>query len=260
MSTGSLFNVPTVVLLDQAKAVLDEFRSPSTADIRHYMREAGFDPDRLADDLRRAYERGHQLEAAQERAKQLVREEREEDRLAAEQGFQWIRRLHARLRLADAEGALDHVDVGRRFRFGHLPAARVRGVVYELRILMPLVHQLGDSLADYGVDAAFRREGDLRLAAVVRDRAETIDAQAERERLTEAVREAEAELVRLLRRIRSIRQIVSLDSGRELRGFALGKLRRYVGRPPAEPVADDADDADDAQPVPPYDEPTEDLD
>lgn len=230
MSTTSLFNVPTAVLLDQAAFTLDELRAEASAPTREALAASGFDPAAYAAKLADALERGRTLEADQERAKANLGQEREEDRAHAERGYRWIRRLHARLRLAEARGDAPGGNLGRRFRFGALPSVRVRGVLYELRILVPELAGLGGVLADHGLDAAFLEEGRSILADLDTDRAETAAATSALNHLTQQVRAVEAELTALIRELRAAREIATLDTGRELPGFSLQILRAWVGK------------------------------
>lgn len=247
MTTTSLFNVPTAVLLDQAAFTLDELRAAASAPIRDALRASGFDVDDYITRLSAAIDAGNTLEAEQERAKAAVDQEREEDRALAQQGYRWIQRLHARLRMAEARGAMPGTNLGRRYRLAALRRPRVRGVLYKLRILLPELAGDLAALHGFGVTRALYAEGQHILDALTQDRRETAAAISTREQLTVQVREIEATITALLRELRAARDIAALDTGRTLTGFSLQILRAYNARSRGDSgsSAPDLDEADD---------------
>lgn len=230
MAGHGLFKVPTVVLNDQARYVLDKLSSEAGAPHRERIRSCGFDPDDLLDRLRRAVDGSVRAETEQELAKTRVRLERAEDRRAAEAGWRWIRSLRLRLDLADARGLSGEPPLRGRFRFSPLPRPTVRGVMYELPILMECVDDFGEHLVQFGVDPAFLQRGRDLLADLKRERAETTQAITLRRRLTQSVRSHEAKLTALLREVRVIGQIVEIETGEPLIGTQLHLLRAHVGQ------------------------------
>lgn len=246
MSSGSLFNVPAAVLLDQAAFTMEELRGPNNRPTLQAMRKSGFDVDDFVHRFESTLQRALDVHTRQEKSKALVNQEREEDRTLAEAGYRWIRSLHARLRLADARGMLSSVNIGRTFRFGVLRAPRVRGVLTELRVQVAELDKVTDDLSAVGITPTFREQGRALLDNLTRDRAETADATSRRAHLTQELRELEEKLIALIRELRAMRSVVNIDTDKKLPGFSLTKLRAYAGRPPRSPqeVAEEEDDDD----------------
>lgn len=223
------FEVPTKVLIAQARAVVRDLKVEGTQDRRAALASVGVDAAVLGQELDAATRTLEELEAEQERAKAGYLREAREDQAIAEEGYRYKLALDARLRAYIARHG-DDDDVSGRFRFGHLKSARARGVIYELRVVLPEVDAMQGKLADVGVDAAFVARGHDILARLSADTSETADAKDARQTLTRGVRAAEMQVSRLLAQLVAADEAIALESASEGPVFRLDIIRAEVGR------------------------------
>ena len=121
------------MLLDQGRVTLDELRAGANRPGVEALERLGFNAATVTSDLETALARASAAEADQERAKAAYLTEADEDRALAEQGYRWVQRLQARVRLYGAGNPeASAYEYRSLFRFGQLRAARARSVVYEL--------------------------------------------------------------------------------------------------------------------------------
>ncbi len=226
------FEVPTNVLLEQGRATLGLLEADDTLRGRQALTSIRFDVTGFIDNLRGAIAEGEVAEAEQERAKALVTREHQEDRSLAEAGFRWILRLQARVRryLVASKKASDAEDLRGVFRFGKLRRARARGVLYELRILIPEAEEQQQTLAPFGLDEAFIEEGRNLLVALGAERSETTAAIAKRNQLTRKVQAAEERLSSLLSQLEQADHTAALETPDARRWFPLDVIASEVGR------------------------------
>lgn len=225
------YDVPTQVLLDQGRVTLDELRASANRPGVEALEGLGFDVATVTSDLETALARASAAEAEQERAKAAYLTEADEDRAVAEQGYRWVQRLHARVRLYGAENPeTSAYEYRSRFRFGQLRVARARSVVYELRILIPEAEAQKAKLAAVGVNDAFIAEATQILDRLAAGRQETAGVRANRETATRAVREAEGHLSDLLHRLELADEAAALETPEAHRWFTLDIIAAERGR------------------------------
>lgn len=226
---NSAYEVPTKVLLAQARSTLRELAIDATAPRRAALKELGIDAENFTAELQSATDALQEIEAEQERAKAHYQHEASEDRAIAEEGYRYKLALDARVRAYIATNG-DDDGLRNRFRFGQLRVARARGVTYELRIVLPEAQAFKDKLAAVGVDDAFIQKGYDILARLDADRQETTQARAQREKLTRQVREGELRLSRLLAQLVAADEALAVATPAEGRVFRLDLIRAELGR------------------------------
>lgn len=222
------YPVPTRVLIDQGKTTLrdldlEPFRTRLAA-LESFGIEAGY-----RDSLRQATEALEHVEVEQERAKAAYSREAKEDQAIAEEGYRFKLALDARVRAFIAANG-DDDDLAGRFRFGQLKSARARGVVYELRIVLPEAEALRDRLASVGVNDELIASGHDILARLGADQQETAAAKSEREALTRRLRAAELELSRHLDRLQRSDEAFALATPDQGPLFRLDLIRAEIAR------------------------------
>ncbi len=223
------YEVPTKVLIAQARATENALGASATKPRRDALATVGIDANALKDLLAAETTKLEKLEADQERAKNTYSRETAEDRAIAEEGYRYKLALEARTRVYIASHE-DDDDLRGRFRFGHLRVARARGVVYELRAVLPEVELMSDRLSAVGIDAAFVARGHDILARLHVEQAESAEAKKERERLTKAVREGELIVSRLLARLVAADEAIALERPAEGTAFGLDIIAAELGR------------------------------
>jgi hypothetical protein len=190
---------------------------------------------RFTPDLKQAMEDGLGAEAEQERLKQRYLEEAKDDQGVAEEGYRWMLQLSAKARhamAADEAGKLP--DLAGRLRFGKTRVPRMRGVLYNLRVVLPELDELKAELKPYGVDEAFIARGKDILKRAGVERAETAAVKAERERMTRQVRDAELRISRLLHRLDTADAAAAMERPEARRYFTLQLIRTEQARLEAE--------------------------
>lgn len=226
---ASSFDVPTRVLLDQARAIQNGLSARDNQPGRDALAKVDFDVEDFTARLASAIAETQQTEAEQERAKAAYVKEAGEDREVAERGYRWILRLQARIRMYLAKNSAETDEFSSKFRFGHLRSARARGVAYELRILIPEAHTHRPRL-DKFVSANLLAEGEQLLEELGLSRQETAEAKARRESLTREVRKAEQDLSGLLRELQAADEASALEQADAHRWFTLDVIAAEQGR------------------------------
>jgi len=211
MAKQTSYNVPTKVLLEQARITLDQLTAPANADALAALDAQGLATGTFVADLRRATSETAEFEVTQERLKEKVLANAKDDQAAAEQGYRWVLRLQGKARHYLATVENDPHDVAGRLRFGELRSARARGVAYELRILLPEVDAVKNVLAPFGVNDALIAEGRAILDKLGVERAESAAARSEQEKATGELRKAEVALARLLDRLVAADEAAAMD-------------------------------------------------
>jgi hypothetical protein len=89
--------------------------------------------------------------------------------------------------------------------------ARARGVAYELRILLPEAEALKPTLAPFGANDAFIAEGRAVLDKLCVESAEATGAKGRREDVTRKLRQAEAQLTKLLRQLEAADEAAAME-------------------------------------------------
>lgn len=223
------YEVPTKVLIAQARATHDTLAAPATKPRRDALTSVGINADALKNELATETKKLEQIEAEQERAKSAYSRETAEDRAVAEEGFRYKLSLEARTRAYIAARG-DQDDLRGRFRFGHLRLARARGVIYELRAVLPEVELMSDRLAEVGIDAAFVARGHDILARLQVEKTESVEAKKERERLTKGVREGELVVSRILARLVAADEALAFEHAEQGTMFGLDIIAAELGR------------------------------
>lgn len=190
------YRVSTRVLIDQAKTLGRQLEQDIGKERLAALGPFGL-PSTFAADLKSRTEALATAEGEQERLKAAYTREAREDRAIAEEGYRYKLAIDARARAHIAQHG-DELDLPGRLRFGKLKSARARGVVYELRVVLPEVAALKDQLADVGITTALVEKGWDILKRLGVDQAETAEAKAEREAMTKQVRDEELATTRLL--------------------------------------------------------------
>ena len=245
------YPVPTRVLIDQGRLMLDQLRAPANQPGLEALPLFGLDPEQFIPKLEKAVNDAAGVESDQERAKVDYTREAREDREWALRGYRWVHRLQSRVRVflagnpnADADGLRNS------FRFGHVKNSRARRVVYEMRILIPEANEWLERLGNVGLTAEFIQEGEEILAALGSDRAETAKAKAKREAMTQSVRKAEQELSALLKQLDTADEAAAMERPESRRWFTLDIIATEQGRTAAarrsaaNPVPNGAPDTD----------------
>lgn len=223
------YEVSTKVLIAQARTTERELGVEVTKARRVALSRLGIDADVLKQQLAAATQALEELEAEQERAKAHYLREAREDRALAEEGYRYKLALDARVRAYIARHG-DQDDLRGRFRFGHLRSARARGVVYELRAVLPEAEMLLPKLKDVGVDEALVAKGYDILSRLAKDQDETAEAKGQRQELTRKVREGEKQVSRLLAQLVAADEAVALENPSEGRVFRLDVIAAERGR------------------------------
>jgi len=234
MSTVTAFEVPTKVLNDQARVILRDLDAPEKAPRIAELKglDANF-KNGLATELL-ALEAN---EADQERAKSAYVKEAGDAQLVAEEGYRWVLELHANARAHLACVEQDPADLPGALRFGHLHSARARGVVYEMRILIPEVEKHVGVLGPHGADAAFIARGKDVLVRLGVEQQEASDAKAAREALTRKVRQGEVRLSRFLRQLVAADEAASTRIPTRKPAFPLDTINAELARQAADKAA-----------------------
>ena len=231
MASDRSYDVSTKVLIDQACLTHSELQAPANKPGLDALQSVGFEVQPFITDLDKSSAILRKVESSQERMKTIYLKETKEDRDFSEKGYRWILRLHSRIRSFLAENPqADEYELRTRFRFGKIRVARARSVVYELRILLPELEIMLPELSGVGVTKDFYQEGEDILSALVKDRKETAEAKAEREKFTRKVRKAEIEVSRLLRRLELADIAAALEQPEGKRWFPLDIIRTEQGR------------------------------
>jgi hypothetical protein len=218
------FKVSPERLLDQARASLDLLRAPENADLRADLSSVGLEGVRFTFELEDAVLALSTARADQLQLSAALDEEREQDRLLAEEGFRWLSRLHARARLAAAGGADPEGIFPHRLGYRALPRARGAGVEAELARVLPELDGLAAILAPHGLDAGFVEEGRQLSRGLQRARARTATVADRRKTATTAVRGAEQALITALRRLVAADEATCLERPGRRRAFPLTLL------------------------------------
>ncbi|MBI3073997.1 MAG: hypothetical protein HYY84_17960 [Deltaproteobacteria bacterium] len=90
MAKQTSYNVPTKVLLEQARITLDQLAAPANADAIAALDAQGLATGTFVADLKRAYGTTAELEVTQERRKETVLAEAKDDQAAAESGYRYF--------------------------------------------------------------------------------------------------------------------------------------------------------------------------
>jgi len=210
MARSTRFDVPTKVILDQCRVVIDTLSATANAGWVAELKGQGLDPNDFVRSLRGAHEETMIADTEQERLKDECLRETRENQAVAEEGYGWIQRVQARGRQYLAGEEVDRAEVAGRLRFGKLHAARSRGVIYEMRLILPELAALKAEMKPYGLTDALIAEGKEILKRLGAEHAETAEVEAKRERATEKIRAVELKLTRLLDRL------VAADEGAAL--------------------------------------------
>lgn len=212
--TTAAFRVPTRTLIAQGHETERHLEAPANAARLQVLLRNGLDVPAFLVDLKRATEELQHAEAEQEQLKTACQHERRKAAKAAREGKRWGQLLQARARAKlAADGSFDELDLRERLRFGAMKNDRPITVVRELVLLVPNARSFQPALEAYGVDEAFVREGEQHLDGLVdRLRAVTTALSAQK-RATRRVREAEANLSRLLRQLEAADEATALEQG-----------------------------------------------
>ena len=223
-AAAAWFKVPAERLIEQGRESIALLREPDLADRRAELAVVGLEGARFTFALEDAVAA---LEAAREsqlRLSEALGEERDQDRILAEEGFRWLQRLHARGRYAAAGGADPEGQLPARLGYRSLPRARGAGVEAELSRALPEVEALLPVLQVHGVDRAFVDEGHQLARGLGRARQRTAEVHARRVEATATLRACEEALVTLLRRLVAADEAASLDLADRPLGFPLRRL------------------------------------
>jgi hypothetical protein len=210
-AAAAWFKVATERLLEQGRLSLGLLRDPEGAPRRAELAVVGLEGARFTFALEDALAGLETARADQLRLSEALEDEREQDRILADEGFRWLQRLHARGRYAAAGGADPGGELPARLGYRSLPRARGAGVEAELLRVLPEVEALLPRLLPHGVDQAFLDEGQQLGRGLARARQRTADVQARRKEATAAVRAGEEALSTLLRRLVAADEAASLD-------------------------------------------------
>lgn len=222
------FSVPTRVLISQGQAILSQLGAPANAARLQALAGFGIVGQKLAGELQEALAKLIAAKTEQERTKGDYLSETKSDQTLAESGYRWKQRLDARVRVYIAEHG-DAEDLAGQFRFGKLPAPRARGVLSELRVVLPEAQEYAEKLAPYGVTAAFIAEGQA-IADALGGAKESDSVLAERKVRTKAVHHAEVKLAQLLDRLRAADEAYAIDEPAEGTLFRLDLIRAEQAR------------------------------
>lgn len=214
------YQVSTKALCAQGRQMVRALQAEGTRARREALSSVGIDAAELTNKIVAATEQLESLEAEQERAKEAYLQEAREDRAIVEEGYRYKLSLDARARAYIAAHG-DEDNLPGRLRFGHLTRARARGVIYELRAVLPELPALTDKLASVGIDDAFIAKGWDILARLQADKQETEEAKQARMRLTKAVRAGELALSQLLHQLDAADEAITLETPAEGRVFRL---------------------------------------
>jgi hypothetical protein len=223
----SRFDVPTVVLVDQGRTIYRQLITVANKPRLKLLETFGIDGG-FAGRVGQVVEELATLDAEQERAKAAYTKEAKEDQALAEKGYRFKLKLDARVRAYMAAHD-DDDNLAGRFRFGQLRVARARGVLNELRIVLPEAMALSSKLQGFGVTDAFLAEGQ-EIVVGLGGASESAAAKQAREKLTQQVREKELELGQLLDRLRQADEAVALDDPAEAPVFRLDLIKAEVRR------------------------------
>lgn len=199
MARTSTYPVSTLVLIAQAESIVTAMDLPENADAVASLEKEKLPKDfstRLAVAVRELI----RAESDQERIKTEYLRETKEDRVLAEQGAKWIKRLQAKARVYLSTRERDELDLAGQLRFGQLRNTASRGVTYELRILIPEAREHRTLL---GLDPAFIVEGYEILRLLGIDLKETAAVKQQRKAMTTRVRQGELAVTRLLGQMRA---------------------------------------------------------
>lgn len=232
------FEVSTKVLVDQGQATLRQLESPQLVGALADLAQEGLVASAFTAALKSEVDSLAKLEADQERAKGAYEREAAQDRALAEQGYAWVLRTHAKVRTyINLVPEAASQDLPSRLRFGHLRSAKARGVVYELRILLPELKALAPQLARVGIDDAYLAVAEKLLTDLAADQKETEDARQHRMTLTANVRKGETEVSRLLNQLQAADAAACLANPTRGPAFGLDVLKAELGRLEAERAA-----------------------
>lgn len=231
MASNRPYDVSTKVLGDQSRLTHGELNAPANKSGLDALESVGLDLPSFIPELGSATEKLQKFEARQERAKSELLRELKEDRGLGEKGYRYLLRLHSRIRMYLSENpAADEYVLRNRFRFGQVKNANARGIVYELRVVLPEVRKMLEELKGVGVNEKFLNEGKQILKQLGIDRDETAEVKAEQEKLTREVRESEIEVARLLRRLELTDEAAALEHPEGKRWFPLDIISVERGR------------------------------
>lgn len=222
------YDVPTRVLVEQGRISQQQLTLAANAARAGQLSTFGLDVEVFAPELKAAADSLADLDAAQERAKSAYLKEAKDDQALAERGYRFKLQLDARVRACIATNG-DDDNLAGRFRFGHLRIARARGVLHELRIVLPEAMALHAKLKAFGVTEAFIADGQAIAAALGGDK-ESAEAKREREMLTVQVNAEELVLSRLLDRLRQADEGVALDEPALAPVFRLDLIKAELNR------------------------------
>ncbi len=237
------YPVPTRVLLAHAEVLLRQLKAEVNTKRVADLAEFGLEGTEFTKQLVAANAALVGAETAQEGAKGDWGAGIVDDQGRAEAGFRWIGRLHNRVRnYVKAKG--NHDDLTGQFRFGKLPAPRSRGVVNELRLLLPECKEHAEKLKTFGVTAKFVAEGQMLLDGMAGKSAAGAAMDVVRNR-TGDVRDAELKLCQLFERLVTADESVAEETATEAPLFRLDLVRAEMARDAAMRAARQA-----AQPEP----------
>ncbi len=222
------FAVPTRVLLAQAEELLRQLKAEVNAKRVLALGDFGVDGPKFTKALAVTHAELVGAETAQEGAKGDWGAGIVDDHGRAEAGFRWIGRLHNRVRNHIAEHG-DKEDLAGQFRFGKLPVARTRGVVNELRLLLPECAEHAAKLKPFGVTVAFVAQGQKLLDAMAGKSAGGAAMDVVRDR-TRDVRKAELKLSQHFERLVTADESVAEESADEAPLFRLDLVRAELAR------------------------------
>lgn len=226
MARTTAFEVSTKVIIAQGEATVTALGLPDNAPAVASLEKEGL-PKGFAGRLNVAVRDLIRAESDQERLKAEYLRETKEDKELSERGAKWIKRLQAKARVYLSTQERDTLDLAGQLRFGKLRAPRSRGVIYELRILIPEAHE---HQALLGLDTEFVVEGHdiLRLLGI--DLKETADVMAQRKAVTEKVRTGELLVTRLLVQLRAADEAAALERDDDKLAFPLTVIATETAR------------------------------
>lgn len=206
MARKSAFRVPTKVLIAQGEATAFAMKLADNAEALGRLEKEGL-PKNLAERIEASTQALISAEVEQERAKAQSLRQRKFDRALADQGFLWVKRLHARGRMYLATQGSDTIDMAEQLRFGQTKNKNVRGAVYALRDLVP---EAGEQQAVLALDDAFLTEGAETLRKLGVSMKATALALKNQQAITAQVRAGDVALSQLLDQVRIADEAASL--------------------------------------------------
>ena len=222
------FPVPTKVLSSQCQTISNQLIAPANADRVKGLAEFGFDAAKFGKEFAAAVAELTQAKTDQEGTKGDYLSDAGLDQVTADLGFKWKHRLDARVRVYIGEHG-DAEDLAGQFRFGKLPAARARGVLTELRIVLPECKEHAAKLKPYGVTDAFVAEGQ-KLADKLGGTKESTQSLELRKKQTKALHAVELKVSRMLDRLRTVDEAYAEEHEDQAPVFRLDLIRTELAR------------------------------